>query len=123
MRFFRLFLFLVLFLVPMKVASSGETAEDQRPLPTPVMRTVTPETVKAGDAATVSGEYLDQSRVAEVYLTDGKTDLKVDILEQKATSLKFRVPAKAASGRYNLMVLLVSAEPKLIEEPARLRVE
>jgi hypothetical protein len=123
MRFFNLFLLLVLFLVPMKVASSGEKMDPQHPLPTPVMRAVTPETVKAGDVATVSGDYLDQTRVAEVYLTDGKTDLKVDILEQNATSLKFKVPAKAAPGRYNLMVLVVSEEPKLIEEPARLTVE
>jgi hypothetical protein len=123
MRLFNTFAFIVMLAFSVRLATTGEYSTDTNPLPTPVMRTVNPETVKAGEVATVSGEYLDKSRVAELFLTDGKTDVKVDILEQKSTALKFRVPASAAAGRYNLLVLLVGAEPTLIEEPARVRVE
>jgi len=41
--------------------------------------------------ATVSGEFLDKSPVAEVYLTDGKVEVKVEIVEQAFGALKFRV--------------------------------
>jgi len=47
--------------------------------------------VKAGQVATVSGEFLDKSPVAEVYLTDGKVEVKVEIVEQAFGALKFRV--------------------------------
>jgi hypothetical protein len=123
MRTFKVVAFVFIFLFVMQSASRGATTEDRQPLPTPVMRTVNPETVKAGAVATVSGEYLDKTRVAEVYLTDGNVDVKVEILAQTAGSLKFKVPDKTAAGRYNLMVLLVDEVPKLIEEPARLKVE
>jgi hypothetical protein len=36
--------------------------------------------------------------------------------------MEFKVPEKAEAGRYNLVVMLVGVEPKLIEEPARLTV-
>src|SRR5947207_2079927 len=105
MRTFKILVFVFIFLFAMQSASRGAT-EDRQPLPTPVMRTVNPETVKAGEVATVSGEYLDKTRVSEVYLTDGNVDVKVEIVEQASGSLKFRVPGKTAAGRYNLMVLL-----------------
>lgn len=123
MRTFNVVVFIFIFLFAMQSASWSATTEDRQPLPTPVMRTVNPETVKAGAVATVSGEYLDKSRVSEVYLTDGTVDVKVEIVEQASGSLKFRVPEKTAAGRYNLMVLLADEVPKLIEEPARLKVE
>jgi hypothetical protein len=122
MRILHLAVFIFIFLFAMQSASWG-AKEERQPLPTPVMRTVNPETVKVGAVATVSGEYLDKSRVAEVYLTDGKVDVKVEIVEQASGALKFRVPEKTVAGRYNLMVLLADEVPKLIEEPARLTVE
>ena len=99
------------------------SATDPEVLPTPVTRTVSPETVKAGEIATVSGEYLDKSRVADLFLTNDQGDIKVQILEQSASEIKFRLPAKVAPGRYKLLILLNDIEPKLIEEPARLTVE
>jgi len=120
MRFFRVFLFVTMFLLAARLVS---WAEDRQPLPTPVMGSVDPEKVKPGDVATASGNYLDEPSVIEVYITDGKTDLKVDVLERKARSLKFRVPANAAPGRYNMLVLLNRTEPQLIEEPARIQVQ
>ena len=86
-------------------------------LPTPVMRTVDPDSVKAGEVAAVLGENLDKSRVAELYLTNGSVDVKVQIVEQTSAAIKFRLPAKVAPGRYNMMVLLVGDPPRLIEEP------
>lgn len=112
----------ILFLSGVRLASASEVKEPEV-LPTPVMRTVAPEAVRAGETATVSGEYLDKSRVADVFLTDGQHDIKLVILEQSAAAIKFKVPEKAVAGRYHLMVMLVGAEPKLIEEPARLTVE
>jgi hypothetical protein len=103
------------------LAANG--AKDPEVQPTPMMRAVHPETVRAGEIAVVTGDYLDKSRVAGVFLTNGQKDTKVEILEQTASSIKFRVPEKMAAGRYNLVVLLTDAEPKLIDEPARLTVE
>ncbi len=71
----------------------------------------------------MSGEYLDNSRVADVFLTSGEIDIKLEILAESATAIKFKVPENAAPGRYNMMAMLVGAEPKLIEEPARLTIK
>ena len=120
MRLLNLLVLTIMFLSA-RVGASAEI-KDVNPLPTPLMRTASPEDVKAGATVTVAGDYLDKSRVAEVYLTNGKVDVKVDVIEQARTELKFKVPEKIAVGRYNLMVLMVGEEPKLIEEPARLTV-
>ena len=122
MRIFKIALVVAILLGGARLASSAGST-DPVVLPTPVLRTVTPETVKAGEVATVSGEYLDKSRVSSLFLTNAQGDIKVEILEQSASEIKFRVPAKVAAGRYNLLVLLNDIEPKLIEEPARLTVE
>jgi hypothetical protein len=121
MRLNKLFGFAFIFLFAMRLVSAAST-DPNTVLPTPVMRTVTPESVKAGEVATVSGEYLDKSRVAELYLTNGTTDVKVQIVEQTSVSIKFKLPEKVAPGRYNLLVLLVGDPERLIEEPARLTV-
>jgi len=121
MRLLNLLVLTIMFLFSARVGASAEI-KDVNPLPTPVMRTTSPEAVKAGATVTVAGDYLDKSRVAEVYLTNGKVDVKVDVIEQARTELKFKVPEKIAVGRYNLMVLMVGEEPKLIEEPARVTV-
>ena len=123
MRLFNTLVFMFMLAFSVRLAVTGENGTESNPAPTPVMRTVNPETVKAGEVAVVSGDYLDKSRVAELFLTDGKADVKVEIVEQQKTELKFRVPAKTQSGRYNLLVLMVATEPMLIEEPARIRVE
>jgi hypothetical protein len=61
--------------------------------------------------------------VAKVYLTDQKNDFVVDMTEQTATSIKFKIPAKAPAGRFALMLLTTGKEPKLIEQPVKLTVE
>ena len=71
----------------------------------PRMTNVEPGNGKVGDILTVSGENLDKAQVAELYLTDGKKDTKVEVTEQTPTSIKFKIPVKATPGRFALMVL------------------
>lgn len=89
----------------------------------PRMTSVEPATTKAGAEASVVGENLDKGNVADVFLTDGQADVKVQILEQGATAIKFRVPASAKPGRFSLMVLTPTKPPRLIEQPVKLTVE
>ncbi len=89
----------------------------------PHMTGVEPDTGKAGDILTVSGEHLGKGDVVELYLTDGKKDTKVQVTEQEATAIKFKVPDKAVAGRFALMVLTGGKEPKLIEQPVKVTIE
>ncbi|MDX2149443.1 MAG: hypothetical protein SFV54_01815 [Bryobacteraceae bacterium] len=90
---------------------------------TPKLTAVEPGTGKGGDTFAVTGENLDKSFIAELYLTDGKNDIKVPMVEQTATSIKFTAPKDCKAGRYSLMVLTAGKDPKLIEEPVRLTIE
>jgi len=89
----------------------------------PRMTGVDPDSAKAGDILTVSGEHLDKGEVMEVYLTDGKKDTKVKITEQGPAALKIQVPDKVTAGRFALMVLTGGKEPKLIEQPVKVTIE
>jgi hypothetical protein len=89
----------------------------------PRLSTVTPDTGKAGDQITTEGEHLEKANVAELYMTDGKEDLKVDMTEQTATTIKFKVPAKVKAGSFNLMILTTGAAPKLLVQPVKLTIE
>lgn len=89
----------------------------------PRMTSVEPDTGKVGDVLSVLGENLDKETVAQVYLTDGKNDTKVEVTEQAATSIKFKIPAAIKPGRFALMVLTTGKQPKLIEQPVKVTVE
>ena len=89
----------------------------------PRMKTVEPASGKVGDEMTVSGENLDNKFVKEVYLTDGKTDLKMEVTSQAPEAIKAKVPAKAKPGRYSIMVLTAEKTPKLVEQPVKFTVE
>src|SRR5579864_253677 len=80
---------------------------------------VDPGNGKAGDLISVAGETLAKAHVAKLYLTDGKNDIVVELTEQSATSLKFKIPSKASPGRFALMLLTTGKEPKLIEQPVK----
>lgn len=108
------------FALPLFLAA-GLAAFAQQTMPR--MNTVDPGAGKAGDEIVVAGENLEKTQVAKVYLTDGKNDVLVDVTEQTATSLKFKIPTKAAAGRFALMLLTTGKEPKLIEQPVKLTVE
>jgi hypothetical protein len=89
----------------------------------PQMQTVEPAAAKNGDLVTVTGENLGSAIVAALYLTDGKADVKVEIIEQAQTSIKFKVPAGMKAGRFALMVLTKGKDAKFIEEPVKVLIE
>lgn len=88
-----------------------------------MMSSVAPDSGRAGDVLVIQGANLGADRVAALYLTDGKTDCKVVITEQTATSIRFRIPPDVKPGRLALMVLTREATPKLIQEPVKITVE
>jgi hypothetical protein len=89
----------------------------------PRMSTVDPGNGKAGDVITVAGENLQKEQVAKVFLTDGKNDTPVEVVEQNATSIKFKIPAKAAAGRFAIMVLTTGKDAKYMEQPVKVQVD
>ena len=89
----------------------------------PQMQTVEPASAKIGDIVTVTGENLDRNIVAALYLTDGREDFKVEITDQTANAIKFKIPPTAKYGRLALMVLTKGKDAKLIEEPVKVLIE
>ena len=83
--------------------------------------TVEPDTGKTGDVAVAKGENLEKAKIGELYLTDGKNDVKAIITEQSETEIKFKVP-KAEAGRYRLM-LLTAKKDSMIEQPVVFTIE
>ena len=107
------------FVVSLLVAASFE-AYAQPAMPR--MISVDPANGKKGDVVTVTGENLQKDLVSKVYLTDGKTDLIVEVTEQTDTSIKFKIPVKAA-GRLALMILTTGKDAKYIEQPVKLTID
>jgi len=89
----------------------------------PRLNSVEPAECKAGAEAVVKGENLGKNAVAELYLTDGKTDTKVAIVQQTADNIRFRIPSDAKAGRFSLMVMTAGADPKLIEQPVKVTIQ
>ena len=89
----------------------------------PRMMSCDPDTGKVGDELTVEGQNLDRNTVKALYLTDGRTDWKTEIVEQSAEAIKFKIPDDAKPGRFSLMILTGGSEPKLIEQPVKVTVE
>jgi hypothetical protein len=87
------------------------------------INSVDPLTGRAGDTIGAVGESIDAEKVEELYLTDGTNDIKVKILEQTDTLIKFTIPSTVKPGRYSLMIKTRGAEPKLLEQPVKLTVE
>jgi hypothetical protein len=89
----------------------------------PRMISVDPMNGKGGDIVAVTGENLQKDTVARVYLTDGKNDLPVEVTEQSATTIKFKIPDKAQAGtRLTVMVLTAGKDAKYIEQPVKLEI-
>jgi IPT/TIG domain len=82
----------------------------------PSVTSVEPDTGKVGDIVSAKGENLDKSSIAELYLTDGSHDMKVEIAEQSKTEIKFKVPENIKAGRYHILVLTADKK-SLIEQP------
>jgi hypothetical protein len=90
----------------------------------PRFTTVEPLSGKVGTDILITGENIGKAHVAELYFTDGTTDIKTPMLEQTDTTIKCKIPAKVEAGiRYKLMLLTRGKEPKLIEQPVRVEIE
>ncbi len=88
----------------------------------PRMTSAEPQSGKVGDVIVVSGENLDKTCVAKVYLTDGTNDSQVDIVEQTASSIKFKIP-KTKPGRLALALTMAGKPLQIIEMPVKVTVE
>jgi hypothetical protein len=90
----------------------------------PRITSVDPGNGKAGDVIAVSGENLQKDMVAKVYLTDGKNDVQVELVDQSETGLKFKIPASVkAPARLALMVLTAGKDAKYIEQPVKVQID
>ncbi|HEY7391389.1 MAG TPA: IPT/TIG domain-containing protein [Bryobacteraceae bacterium] len=102
--------------------ATGLSAVAQENLPR--MLSVDPVSGKAGDVIAVTGENLAKANVDKVFLTDGKNDVPVEVTEQTDKTIKFKIPAKAATGeRLAIMILTAGKDAKYIEEPVRVMIE
>ena len=107
--------FVAAFLLAASVAAYAQQAS-------PRMTAVDPPNGKKGDVIAVTGENLQKDVVAKVYLTDGKNDLVCEVTEQSATTIKFKIPAKA-TGRLAVMVLLTGKNQNFIEQPVKVTID
>ena len=87
------------------------------------MKTVEPATAKAGDVISAAGENLDKDTVADVLLTDGKSDVHVQITEQTAAAIKFKLPDTVKAGRYSLVLRTTTSPPREYQQPVKITVE
>ena len=71
----------------------------------------------------IVGVGLGDRKIDEVYLTDHKFDMRVKLLEQKPTLIRFRVPPFAKPGRMQVLALTKGDEPKLLEQPLYIVIE
>jgi predicted secreted protein len=62
--------------------------------------------------------------VAKLYLTDGKNDIACEMVDQTATTIKFKIPARAPKGaRLTVMVLTTGKDAKYIEQPVKIEID
>jgi hypothetical protein len=87
----------------------------------PRCTSVDPDSAKTGDMVTATCENVNKSTVADMYLTDGKDDTKVAVMENTADKIKFTVP-KIKPGRYHI-AFLTANKASMIEQPVALSVE
>jgi hypothetical protein len=69
----------------------------------PHISSVTPDTGKANDSITITGENLGKDKVAAVFLSDAKLDHKAIVLDQEPTKIVIKVP-NLQPGDYNISV-------------------
>jgi hypothetical protein len=88
---------------------------------TPRCSAIDPDTAKSGDTVNVTCENADKAPGAELYLTDGKIDTKVAIMEASGDKIKFQVP-RVKPGRYHL-AFLTANKSSIVEQPVVITVE
>ncbi|MDZ7639959.1 MAG: hypothetical protein U5J83_17205 [Bryobacterales bacterium] len=111
-RSFVLLLVLALVIPALALAATG----------IPMMRSLDKDEAIRGDAVVVSGENLGKANVAELYLTDGKNDIKLKISEQTDAAIKFVIGKDVKFGRYSMMILTGGDTPMFIEQPVKLNI-
>jgi len=82
---------------------------------------IDPDTAKTGDSVNLTCENVDKTTVSDLYLTDGKADTKIDVMEHTADKIKFQVP-RIKPGRYHI-AFLTANKASIIEQPIVLTVE
>ena len=112
-------------LLPVVILAAASTAQlraiDPPGVPKAIhVREVAPAEAKVGDILAAYGDNLNVDRVRELYLTDGKSDFKVEILEQADHKIRFRLPAWVPIGR--LRVVVFNEEDMMLEQPAFVKV-
>jgi len=112
-------LLLVLALSPV-VALAGDGPADDAATE---MQSISVKTAKPGDIVDITGVGLSERKVDELYLTDHKFDMRVKVVEQNETLIRFRVPPFAKPGRMQVLALTKGEEPKLLEVPLYILIE
>ena len=76
------------------------------------------------DPKSVMHSLLKSPAITLMASDNGKNDTAVEVTEQNATSIKFKIPAKAPSGgRLALMILTGGKDAKYIEQPVKVMIE
>ena len=112
-------------LVPIFILFSGvalRAADDKGDETRALIQTVNPADVHNGDTVVATGVNLGKKFVLDLYITDGKDDVKVEVVSQTNTEITFKVPADI-KGRYRLMIMTNAVVPQFIEQPCRIMIE
>ena len=84
------------------------------------LKEIAPFEARAGQTLIGRGENLNQERVIELYLSDGKNDYRVEILEQSKDAIRFKLPGVLPEGK--LRAALVSDDLMILEQPVFVRI-
>ncbi|MCY4536338.1 MAG: hypothetical protein OXB91_13310 [Bryobacterales bacterium] len=91
-------------------------------LAVPRLAEVVPDAVAPGGTAVAKGSDLARPVVDKLYLTAGGSDVELEITEQTADAITFKVPDGTAMKRYRLMFLTGGASPAYMEQPIALEI-
>lgn len=88
----------------------------------PMLKSLDKTEALRGDVVTVTGTNLGKAMVADLFLTLGGDDVKLKMVEQTDTAIRFEVGATTKFARWGLMVLTAGASPTYMEQPVKLNV-
>jgi hypothetical protein len=92
-------------------------------LPAQVLKTVHPDSGKAGSVLRVQGFELSKAKIDSLYLSDQTFDMMVKVLNQTDNFIEFRIPPSAKPGKLQLVIKTAGKEPRILEEPFYIKVE
>jgi Ca-activated chloride channel family protein len=84
---------------------------------------VDPQAARTGALVTASGNGLDRSSIASLFLTDGARTVATEVVEQSDTEIRFRVPEQTEAGPWRVgetrphrwTIVLQTAEGDLLQ--------